>query len=389
MNIRTKFPWFYKFPTWGKIVFWLCFYPIIIGVLLWYGVKNKQLRNVLVGVWSSFFVIIYISFAFTSILQSQTRQVSQNKTSSNTQKSELENEVSKRLEAENKLKEEESKRIEAENSKKDLENKIAQAQVINTSYDVGNDLGSQDIQTSVKANLAIATLGSLTKDQKLFDVTSVVDGDTIKVSELGTLRLIGIDTPETKDPRKPVQCFGAEASKRASELLSGKKVYLEFDPANRIDKYGRTLAYVYREDGYFFNAEMVKDGYANSYTKYPHPKLEEFNVLAREAREKQKGLYSPDTCNGDTSQKAKNYTPAPNQPATKITTTQPNLNVTPVVLAPETVTTPVSNTTPTPNTDVYYANCDAVRAAGKAPIYSGQPGYRAGLDRDKNGIGCE
>lgn len=323
MNVRTKFAWFYKFPVWTKVFSWICFYPIIIGVLLWYGVKNKQLRNILVGVWSSFFVIIYISFASTSILQSQTRQVSQNKTSANTQKSELENEVSKRLEAENKLK-------EVEKSKKDLENKIAQAQVTNTSYDVGNDLESQDVQTAVQANLAIATLGSLTKDQKLFDVTSVVDGDTIKVTELGTLRLIGIDTPETKDPRKPVQCFGVEASNRAKELLSGKKVYLEFDPANRIDKYGRTLAYVYREDGYFFNAEMVKDGYANSYTKYPHPKLEEFNKLAKEARENQKGLYSPDTCNGDTSQKAKDTIPAPAQVVTpKINTTQPITNVTP------------------------------------------------------------
>ena len=373
MNLRTKFPWFYKFPTWGKIVFWLCFYPIIIGVLLWYGVKNKQLRNVLVVVWSSFFVVIYISFAFTSILQSQTRQVNQNKTSSNTQKSELENEVSKRLEVENKLK-------EVENSKKDLENKIAEAKVINTSYDVGNDLGSQDVQTAVQANLAIATLGSITKDQKLFDVTQVVDGDTIKVSELGTLRLIGIDTPETKDPRKPVQCFGVEASKRASELLSGKKVYLEFDPANRIDKYGRTLAYVYKEDGYFFNAEMIKDGYANSYTKYPHPKLDEFNKFSKEAREKQKGLYSPDTCNGDTSQKAKDTTSTPNQSLPKTTTPKPTIVVTPA---------PATAPSPAPNTDVYYANCDAVRAAGKAPIYSGQPGYRAGLDRDKDGIGCE
>jgi micrococcal nuclease len=64
--------------------------------------------------------------------------------------------------------------------------------------------------------------------------------------------LIGIDILETKDPRKPVQCFGVEASNRAKELLSGKKVYLEFDTANRIDKYGRTLVYVYHQDGYFF-----------------------------------------------------------------------------------------------------------------------------------------
>lgn len=108
------------------------------------------------------------------------------------------------------------------------------------------------MESAKKSNLAITNLGATTKDQNLFDIISVVDGDTVKVSELGTLKLIGIDTPETKDPRKPVQCFGVEVSNKAKELLDGKKVYLEFDPANRIDKYGRTLAYLYREDGYFF-----------------------------------------------------------------------------------------------------------------------------------------
>jgi len=95
----------------------------------------------------------------------------------------------------------------------------------------------------------------------------VVDGDTIKIETLGTLRLIGIDTPEIVDPRKPVQCFALEASNKAKELLNGAQVYLEFDPTQgRLDKYGRTLAYVYRSDGLFFNKEMIAQGYAFEYT---------------------------------------------------------------------------------------------------------------------------
>lgn len=134
----------------------------------------------------------------------------------------------------------------------------------------------------------------------LFQVTEVVDGDTIKVNVIGALRLIGIDTPETRDPRKSVQCFGIEASNRAKELLSGKRVYLEYDPAQKQDKYGRTLAYVYREDGLFYNAEMIKQGYAHSYVRFPHPRLDEFNTYQREARDNGRGFWATNTCNGDT-----------------------------------------------------------------------------------------
>ncbi len=102
-----------------------------------------------------------------------------------------------------------------------------------------------------------------------------------------------------------MQCFGKESLNRAKELLSGKKVWLEFDPANRIDKYGRTLAYVYREDGYFYNKEMIREGYAHSYTKYPHPKMEEFNLAQQEARNAKRGLWAENTCNGNTEQPAK------------------------------------------------------------------------------------
>lgn len=138
-----------------------------------------------------------------------------------------------------------------------------------------------------------------------YSVTDVVDGDTIKVNMNGTittLRLIGMDTPETVDPRKPVQCFGKEASNKAKELLSGKKVRLEMDPSQgTLDTYGRTLAYVYRDDGLFYNKHMIEQGYAHEYTyRTPYKYQAEFKTAQKTAQANQAGLWSSSTCNGDT-----------------------------------------------------------------------------------------
>ena len=142
-----------------------------------------------------------------------------------------------------------------------------------------------------------------TQNKKLYQILEVVDGDTVKISEIGTLRLIGIDTPETKDPRKVVQCFGKEASENAKKLLSGQKVWLEFDESkSKTDKYRRTLAYIFREDGYFYNLEAVKNGFAHSYREYPHPKLDEFNLAEKQAREGKIGFWADNTCQGNTTQ---------------------------------------------------------------------------------------
>jgi micrococcal nuclease len=133
--------------------------------------------------------------------------------------------------------------------------------------------------------------------KKLFKVVSVVDGDTIDVSirsKVERVRLLAIDTPETKDPRKPVQCFGLEATKKMKSLVDGKYVKLVDDRSqgNR-DKYKRLLRYVY--DGKLFvNAEMVKQGYALSYKEYPTKYLDQFDNLERQAREKNLGLWG--TC---------------------------------------------------------------------------------------------
>jgi len=120
----------------------------------------------------------------------------------------------------------------------------------------------------------------------------VIDGDTIILDGNERVRLIGVDTPETKDPRKPVQYFGQEAYEFAKGLVESKKARLECDQT-RIDKYGRTLAYVYLEDGTFLNEEIIKQGYGFAYTAFPFKYLEEFRQYEREARENKRGLWAP------------------------------------------------------------------------------------------------
>lgn len=137
-------------------------------------------------------------------------------------------------------------------------------------------------------------------------VIRAVDGDTLEVRLDGIVdpakvRLLGINTPESVDPRKPVECFGKEASKHTAELVGGKRVRLEADPqADEVDKYGRLLRNVFLEDGTDFNAGLVKDGYAYAYLSFPLNKQRkmELSRLQSEAEAAKAGLWNPDTCNG-------------------------------------------------------------------------------------------
>ena len=104
--------------------------------------------------------------------------------------------------------------------------------------------------------------------QNLYAVQRVVDGDTVVLSEVGPVRLIGVDTPETKDPRKPVQYYGIEASAFLQSMLSGQSVLLEYDHQRR-DKYQRTLAYLFLSDGTFVNREIIRQGFGHAYLTYP------------------------------------------------------------------------------------------------------------------------
>jgi endonuclease YncB( thermonuclease family) len=177
---------------------------------------------------------------------------------------------------------------------------------------------------------------------------AAVDGDTINLSNGRAVRLLGYDTPEVG------QCGYEEASARM-EMLVRRPVKL----VNRSgkDKYGRILAYVKTRNGRDIGTVMLRRGLAvaryDSLDGYPwHPKQDLYRSLDSTNGE----IVCPD-------------------PAPVVVPTQPPPVIDPVVVPP--VVPPVS---------VYYANCDAVRAAGAAPIYAGQPGYGRHLDRD--GVIC-
>ena len=125
-------------------------------------------------------------------------------------------------------------------------------------------------------------------------VVRVVDGDTIDVEidgKIERVRYIGIDTPETVDPRKPVQCFGVEASKKNKELVEGKMVRLEKDITDR-DKYKRLLRYVWLGDA-LINEMLVSQGYATSYSYPPDVKYQDLFVAAeKKASEDKLGLWT-------------------------------------------------------------------------------------------------
>ncbi|MCA4726664.1 thermonuclease family protein [Mycolicibacterium fortuitum] len=138
-----------------------------------------------------------------------------------------------------------------------------------------------------------------------YPVTKVVDGDTIWVDRHGVrakVRLTGLDTPEVRDPRKPVQCFGVEASEHAKQLLAGQQVYLERDPGqDSIDKYGRELAYVWTTSGALINLVMIAEGFGHEYTyDLPYKYQPQFRAAQAEARAGGRGLWSASTCAGDT-----------------------------------------------------------------------------------------
>jgi micrococcal nuclease len=125
-------------------------------------------------------------------------------------------------------------------------------------------------------------------------VVRVIDGDTILLERLGRVRLIGIDTPETVDPRRPVERFGKEASDFTRQLLAGKRVRVEYD-GPRKDAYNRTLAYIFLLDGTFVNAEIVRQGYGFAYTRFPFKHLDEFRRYERDARDHHRGLWADES----------------------------------------------------------------------------------------------
>ena len=140
---------------------------------------------------------------------------------------------------------------------------------------------------------------------KMAFVARAVDGDTLKLSDGRRVRLIGVDTPElhysekllrdsqrTHKDLKAIQALGKKAADFTRQLCEGKPVRLEFD-VRKSDRYGRSLAYVYLEDGTFINAKIVEEGYGQVMTIPPDVKFADYFLkLERQARENRRGLWA-------------------------------------------------------------------------------------------------
>lgn len=203
-----------------------------------------------------------------------------------------------------------------------------------------------------------------------YRVTDVVDGDTVKLTRLAgggqvTVRVLGIDTPETRDPRRGVGCFGPEASAWSNRLLQGKRVTIRTDATQDTrDRYGRLLAYITLPNGKDYSTVAARSGYAKYYLyRTPVARTSKIQAAERSARDAGKGLWGA-PCYGNTD-------------ATPKTQVQPA----PQPVAPEPAASDSGST--------YYKNCDAARSAGAAPVRTGDPGYGRHLDRDGDGVGCE
>jgi endonuclease YncB( thermonuclease family) len=166
-------------------------------------------------------------------------------------------------------------------------------------------------------------------------VSRVVDGDTVEMSTGQTIRVIGVDTPEVGQP-----CY-AEAAAALRAAVQGQPVRLTPGARDDVDRYGRLLRYVDTAGGVDAGLQMINQGWAIA----RYDSRDGYGRHTREASYVAADAASPaQTCGS---------VPPPPPPGT------------------------------------YYTNCTAVRAAGAAPLYSWQPGYRPALDGDGDGVACE
>lgn len=216
--------------------------------------------------------------------------------------------------------------VVAMNSPKDTKTEVQGEQVQNLaqetpSVDQNSSQPTKPIESSPSPSIFKAQTAPNNPNIVLAKVVRVIDGDTIEVDlgegNIKTVRYIGIDTPETVDPRKPVQCYGKEASAKNKELVGNGTVGLEKD-ISETDKYGRLLRYVYMGD-LFINQVLVAEGYAHSSSYPPDIKYQDkFRQAEQKARAENKGLWG--SCETATPTLAKQNTSSTSQS----TSTTPN-----------------------------------------------------------------
>jgi len=163
-----------------------------------------------------------------------------------------------------------------------------------------------------------------------------------------TVRLLEVDTPETKHPRKPVECFGTQATAFLTRIAPVGSTVWAVPDVERTDRYGRDLLYLWNAIGAFVNLEIVRTGHGRAVLYEPNDRyITPIRAAEAEAMTAKRGLW--EGCSAASSS-------LPAGPS---------------------------------GAGVYYAGCSDARRAGAAPIGFGEPGYRGGLDGDGDGVACE
>ncbi|MBI4057696.1 thermonuclease family protein [Candidatus Microgenomates bacterium] len=230
-------------------------------------------------------------------------------------------------------------------------------------------VGSVSTETTPTPASTVSSASSLTPDPNITiaKVINVVDGDTFKLDSGKVVRMIGIDTPETVHPSRPVQCYGEEASSKTEELIEGKEIKLEKD-VSEVDKYGRLLRYVYAGD-LFVNEYLVREGFAMSSSYPPDIKYQDKFVEAqKKAQEENKGLWNTSAC----------PSPTPRPTATPKPTTT-------------TYSTPKPTTSSDSSSNSYTCNCSKTcpnLSCAEAQYQLNVCGCSA-RDADRDGIACD
>lgn len=165
------------------------------------------------------------------------------------------------------------------------------------------DQTSSQLSEATPTTIASASASPIyTVHPPTYEVVSVTDGDTFKVNIAGkveTVRVVGINTPETVDPRRPVECFGKEASKKLSSLLLGKQVVLEPDAQQGDrDRYGRLLRFVQLDELGDIGLIMIQEGYAHEslYSSTPHIHRDAYVQAQTEAQTAKRGMWADNVC---------------------------------------------------------------------------------------------
>ena len=223
-------------------------------------------------------------------------------------------------------------------------------------------------------------------------VTKVIDGDTIVTDKHSRVHLIGIAAPKN-DHVEPSQCFSTEATQKLAELTANKTIYLVKDSAYTKNNQELTSNsfYVYLDNGTNIAYQLLKDGYGReSSQNYQSYKWQQkFKEAQNDAQKNTKGLWSENTCAGDTisvatkRQRRKEAEEKQHQKIKAEGQTQQKLRAATATRQTQQPAQPPSN----PN--IQFRSCKEARVAGYSHMHRGQPGYSQALDRDNDGIACD